>query len=235
MSVRWILGLLFLVCVSVPFWLSDNTGRSYLSYHDLYDPATVVHAYQRVLHDVGLSESHEERAEGKIHKRVDEFGVVHYSDGYKASNEEIGNSEIVDLKQIKNANFVAMDGMGDGYKKFLVYAGIALVLLVAAWMLWRTLRAAGAKVTEGLAGSSHEIPRQEPLQALEYSSANGHYAVLGVAENASDEEIKLAYRKKMSQFHPDKVAMMDEKVRDSALKQAQLINAAYKSLVKDIA
>lgn len=228
-SVRWTLGLVFLLCVSVPFWLADNTGRSFLNFLDLYDPATVVHGYERALHHLGLSESYEERSEGKILKHVDEFGIAHYSD------RDTGDAVAVDLKAIKNANFVAMDGIGDGYKKFLVYGGIVLVVLIGGWMLWRSLRAAVVKVGQGLPGGEPQASGQEPLPALEYSSADGHYAVLGVAEDATDDEIKKAYRKKMSQFHPDKVAMMDEKVRDSALKQAQMINAAYKSLVKDIA
>lgn len=43
-----------------------------------------------------------------------------------------------------------------------------------------------------------------------------HYAVLGIGSDASDDEIRLAYRRKAQQFHPDRNPSADaaERFRD---------------------
>jgi DnaJ-domain-containing protein 1 len=53
------------------------------------------------------------------------------------------------------------------------------------------------------------------------------YKVLGVAEDASDAEIEQAYRRLMSQYHPDKLVGVAEELREQAEKKASEINAAY--------
>lgn len=57
--------------------------------------------------------------------------------------------------------------------------------------------------------------------------------VLGLPLNATVEDIKSAYRAKMKEHHPDKVANMPESVRRSSQDKASEINAAYQ-LLKEI-
>ncbi|MDH5692203.1 MAG: co-chaperone DjlA [Gammaproteobacteria bacterium] len=60
------------------------------------------------------------------------------------------------------------------------------------------------------------------------------YRVLGVSEQASDDEIKKAYRKLMSQHHPDKLVAkgLPEEMMNVAKEKTQEIKAAYEQIRK---
>ena len=51
------------------------------------------------------------------------------------------------------------------------------------------------------------------------------YAVLGLTEEASDAEVDQAYRRLISQYHPDRMAGVADELRRRA--KAREINAAY--------
>ncbi|MFR1519252.1 MAG: DnaJ domain-containing protein [Clostridia bacterium] len=56
------------------------------------------------------------------------------------------------------------------------------------------------------------------------------YEVLGVSENASDEEIKKAYRELVKKYHPDKY--VDNPLSDLASEKIKEINMAYDMITK---
>lgn len=60
------------------------------------------------------------------------------------------------------------------------------------------------------------------------------YAALGVTESASDAELKKAYRRLMSQYHPDKLIAqgVPEDMLKLGTERAQEIQAAYELIVK---
>ena len=53
------------------------------------------------------------------------------------------------------------------------------------------------------------------------------YSVLGVARDASHDDIKAAYKHRIAQYHPDKVAQLGEEIRAVAEAKTKQINAAY--------
>ncbi len=59
---------------------------------------------------------------------------------------------------------------------------------------------------------------------------NNPYEVLGVPENASDEEIKKAYRKLAKQYHPDNYN--DNPLKDLAAEKMKEVNEAYDTIQK---
>ena len=55
---------------------------------------------------------------------------------------------------------------------------------------------------------------------------NNPYEVLGVSPNATDDEVKAAYRKMALKHHPDRVATLGDDVRKAAEQKFQQINNA---------
>lgn len=68
------------------------------------------------------------------------------------------------------------------------------------------------------------------------SSAKGNledaYKVLGISPTATDDEVKVAYRKMALKHHPDRVATLGEDVRKAAEKKFQEINDAKDKIYK---
>lgn len=56
--------------------------------------------------------------------------------------------------------------------------------------------------------------------------------VLGIDLTASLEEIRLAYKKKISMYHPDKVSNLGPEFNEIAQRKSKEINAAYEQAIK---
>jgi len=56
---------------------------------------------------------------------------------------------------------------------------------------------------------------------------NAPYRVLGVDPAASDAEVETAYRRLISQYHPDKMTGAASELRQAAENKAREINTAY--------
>jgi len=67
------------------------------------------------------------------------------------------------------------------------------------------------------------------LQALyqKKTDANWAYTALEITPDATDEDVKKAYRRMAMKYHPDKVANAGEEVRQQATEKFRAINEAY--------
>ena len=59
-----------------------------------------------------------------------------------------------------------------------------------------------------------------------------YYQILGIAKNASFEEVKKAYYKMATKFHPDKVAHLGDEIKKSAESKIKELNVAYEEIKK---
>ena len=77
----------------------------------------------------------------------------------------------------------------------------------------------------GAGGNRHyeQATRSDPV-------AKDPYAILGLTHDASDREIKRAYRKLISQHHPDKLGDVPEELKRRAEERAREINTAYEKI-----
>lgn len=71
------------------------------------------------------------------------------------------------------------------------------------------------------------------LRNMYQKSDDWAYQVLEISRNASDEQVKKAYRQLALKNHPDKVAYLGEEIRKSAQEKFQKINEAYEAIKKE--
>ncbi|MEZ4800790.1 MAG: TerB family tellurite resistance protein [Flavobacteriales bacterium] len=72
----------------------------------------------------------------------------------------------------------------------------------------------------------------ESLKAMFYKDKAQSYKILELEENASDDEVKKAYRKMAMKYHPDKVRGMGEQVEKDAAEKFRKVQDAYEHIKK---
>ena len=72
----------------------------------------------------------------------------------------------------------------------------------------------------------------ESVKNMFYRDTNSDYKVLGIESNATEEEIKKAYRQMAIRYHPDKVASMGDEYQKGAQEKFQKIQEAYENIKK---
>ena len=70
------------------------------------------------------------------------------------------------------------------------------------------------------------------VKAMFVKDTNWAYTVLEITPDASDDEIKKAYREMAKKHHPDMVAQLGEDIKRSATEKFQKINSAYEEIKK---
>lgn len=70
------------------------------------------------------------------------------------------------------------------------------------------------------------------IKALFSDNLDSAYAALEISPDATDEEIKKAYRRMAVKYHPDKVAYLGEELKNQANEKFQQLNGAYERIKK---
>ena len=76
-------------------------------------------------------------------------------------------------------------------------------------------------------GTPPSNDEKKPEPAIQVAKPNW-WDVLGIPRAATIQEIRRAFREKMSEYHPDKVASLGKEIRELAERKSKEINAAYR-------
>jgi DnaJ like chaperone protein len=93
------------------------------------------------------------------------------------------------------------------------------------------LRKYAARATQE-SGGRDERERSSSAQAEAPESSFDPYQILGIDSSASGQEIQAAYKARMHEYHPDKVAHLGEELQKVAHRKAVEIQQAYEQLRK---
>jgi DnaJ like chaperone protein len=72
----------------------------------------------------------------------------------------------------------------------------------------------------------------ESIRAMFVKDIDSAYKVLEITPDATDEEVKAAYRKMAVKYHPDKVEHLGPEIQKSAKEKFQQLQAAYEEIKK---
>jgi DnaJ like chaperone protein len=70
------------------------------------------------------------------------------------------------------------------------------------------------------------------IKAMFVKEVDGDYKILEIDKNATNDEVKKAYRKMAVKYHPDKVSHMGEEYKESAKQKFQNMKDAYDNIKK---
>jgi DnaJ like chaperone protein len=105
-----------------------------------------------------------------------------------------------------------------------------IVVLVILWQMFVRFRGRFGQPGSGPARENENGRRSEPEYEQQASTPKSPHEVLGVSINATQDEIKHAYRQLAARYHPDKVSHLGEEFRMLAEKRFKEIQEAYQEL-----
>ena len=73
----------------------------------------------------------------------------------------------------------------------------------------------------------------ESIKAMFYDSSDNAYKVLEISKDASDDEVKKAYRKMAKKYHPDRVIHLGKEHQKGAEEKFRQVQKAYEQIQKE--
>jgi len=233
------MGKLFLALASLalmlylPAWLHTPSGEPYLvlNQNNLQKISTFTEPYHNIMKRVSALVGPKEEVV-TVSAWQDNEGNMHFSDQGQQQFQHTQNYEVKNQYTGRLA-FPQHWVWGCMFAVWLIfYISTRLGIRLLTARLHQFQHARHIKSTE------KEIPTRNDTghNYINYekvdSAKSSPHKTLGLGENATLEEIKIAYRNKMKQYHPDKVAHLGKELQDLARKKATEINRAYETLVK---
>jgi DnaJ like chaperone protein len=74
---------------------------------------------------------------------------------------------------------------------------------------------------------------KESIKSMFIEDTESSYKILEIDKNATNEELKKAYRRMAVKYHPDKVSYLGEDVQKDANEKFQKVNAAFDKIKKE--
>ena len=71
------------------------------------------------------------------------------------------------------------------------------------------------------------------IEAMFFRNTSSDYTILELKLNASDNELKKAYRKMAAKYHPDKVNHLGNDLKKLAEEKFKSLNEAYQNIKKE--
>ena len=105
----------------------------------------------------------------------------------------------------------------------------AMLIALLTYFYRSRLRAYAARMSQE---SSGQDQRKRSGRAQASENQLDPFEILGIDSSASGEEIHAAYRARMREYHPDKVAHLGEELQNLAHRKAVEIQQAYEQLRK---
>ena len=87
------------------------------------------------------------------------------------------------------------------------------------------------KLSQVASGMRLRLPDFESIKAMFVKNTDNAYKILEVSSNASQDEIKSAYRKMVKKYHPDKLRGQDPAMVKGAEEKFREVQKAYETLM----
>ena len=116
--------------------------------------------------------------------------------------------------------------------------GAIAVGLIAGFWLVRRIMDGGSRTDRrpgiGGTGAYEGSAQEQPDVSATDVATQPWWVVLGVPRIATRDEISSAYKRRISEYHPDKVAQMGTEIRALAESKSKAINAAYEEAMRGL-
>jgi len=82
--------------------------------------------------------------------------------------------------------------------------------------------------------SKERTTQQDFFEKPDWEHSTNPYQILGISQEATEDEIRQVYKKLAAQYHPDKVSHLGKEFQDLANQKFVKIQWAYKQLVNEV-